>query len=159
MSLCVTVCDRVSVVCATQGDTAKAGRLGFVAGLIPQEKLNGFERLLFRWVGVSCEGVEWLGFGWGLVDEVWACGGVGRLSAEFRSVRKQCVCVCVLPRLAPPAVAAIINPWIRATRGNMFLRQTPVGSVKDPATGELQEKHVFVVFYAGERARTKVLKV
>jgi hypothetical protein len=34
-----------------QGDTAKAGRLGFVAGLIPQEKLNGFERLLFRWVG------------------------------------------------------------------------------------------------------------
>lgn len=47
----------------------------------------------------------------------------------------------------------------RATRGNMFLRQTPVGSVRDPATGELQEKHVFVVFYAGERARTKVLKV
>jgi hypothetical protein len=33
---------------AVQGDTAKAGRLGFVAGLIPQEKLNGFERLLFR---------------------------------------------------------------------------------------------------------------
>ncbi|WIA14247.1 hypothetical protein OEZ85_002783 [Tetradesmus obliquus] len=73
---------------------ASAGRLGFVAGLIPQEKLNGFERLLFR-----------------------------------------------------------------ATRGNMFLRQTPVGSVRDPATGELQEKHVFVVFYAGERARTKVLKI
>lgn len=47
----------------------------------------------------------------------------------------------------------------RATRGNMFLRQTPVGAVKDPATGEQQEKHVFVVFYAGERARTKVLKV
>jgi hypothetical protein len=41
----------------------------------------------------------------------------------------------------------------------MFLRQTPVGSVKDPATGDQQEKHVFVVFYAGERARTKVLKV
>lgn len=34
-----------------------------------------------------------------------------------------------------------------------------MGSVKDPATGEQQEKHVFVVFYAGERARTKVLKV
>eukprot|EP00878_Enallax_costatus_P010440 GHUV01010898.1.p1 GENE.GHUV01010898.1~~GHUV01010898.1.p1 ORF type:complete len:788 (+),score=229.98 GHUV01010898.1:234-2597(+) len=74
--------------------TANTGRLGFVAGLIPQEKLNGFERLLFR-----------------------------------------------------------------ATRGNMFLRQTPVGSVKDPATGEQVEKHVFVVFYAGERARTKVLKI
>lgn len=72
----------------------KGGRLGFVAGLIPQEKLNGFERLLFR-----------------------------------------------------------------ATRGNMFLRQASVGSVKDPATGEQQEKHVFVVFYAGERARTKILKI
>lgn len=35
-------------VAPLQGDTAKAGRLGFVAGLIPQEKLNGFERLLFR---------------------------------------------------------------------------------------------------------------
>ena len=65
-----------------------------MAGLIHQEKLNGFERLLFR-----------------------------------------------------------------ATRGNMFLRQASVGSVKDPATGEQQEKHVFVVFYAGERARTKILKV
>eukprot|EP00879_Flechtneria_rotunda_P014171 GHRR01014808.1.p1 GENE.GHRR01014808.1~~GHRR01014808.1.p1 ORF type:complete len:648 (+),score=178.01 GHRR01014808.1:407-2350(+) len=79
---------------ALPSDASKAGRLGFVAGLIPQEKLNGFERLLFR-----------------------------------------------------------------ATRGNMFLRHTPVGSVKDPATGEQQEKHVFVVFYAGERARTKVLKI
>mgnify|MGYP001806882288 CR=1 FL=1 len=35
-------------VLPAQGETAKAGRLGFVAGLIPQEKLNGFERLLFR---------------------------------------------------------------------------------------------------------------
>lgn len=38
-------------------------------------------------------------------------------------------------------------------------RQAPVGSIKDPASGEQVEKHVFVVFYAGERARTKVLKV
>lgn len=83
-----------TIVFHMQSAAAGTGRLGFVAGLIPQEKLNGFERLLFR-----------------------------------------------------------------ATRGNMFLRQTPVGSVKDPATGEQVEKHVFVVFYAGERARTKVLKV
>ena len=77
-----------------QSESAKAGRLGFVAGLIPAERLPPFERLLFR-----------------------------------------------------------------ATRGNMFLRQAPVGAVRDPASGEQQEKHVFVVFYAGERARTKVLKV
>ena len=47
-----------------QGETAKAGRLGFVAGLIPQEKLNGFERLLFRCVllgAVSVVGVQFGG--------------------------------------------------------------------------------------------------
>jgi len=70
------------------------GRLGFVAGLIQQEKLVAFERLLFR-----------------------------------------------------------------ATRGNVFLRTSPVGSVRDPAAGEAQEKHVFVVFHAGERARAKVLRI
>ena len=47
----------------------------------------------------------------------------------------------------------------RATRGNMYLRNATVGSVVDPITGEKQEKAVFVVFFAGERARTKILKV
>ena len=41
----------------------------------------------------------------------------------------------------------------------MYLRHTTVGSVVDPITGEKQEKAVFVVFFAGERARTKILKV
>ena len=72
----------------------KGGRLGFVAGLIAQDKLVGFERLLFR-----------------------------------------------------------------ATRGNMFLRRSAVGAVKDPASGEAVETMVFVVFFAGDRARQKVLKV
>lgn len=40
----------------------------------------------------------------------------------------------------------------------MFLRRSAVGSVKDPATGEGVEKAVFVVFYAGDRARQKILK-
>lgn len=70
------------------------GRLGFIAGLIPKEKLENFERLLFR-----------------------------------------------------------------ATRGNMFLKHSEVGSVKDPATGELLEKDVFVVFFSGDRARTKIMKI
>lgn len=73
---------------------SKTVRLGFVAGVIQQEKLIAFERLLFR-----------------------------------------------------------------ATRGNMFLKSTAVGSVLDPTSGEKQEKAVFVVFFAGERARTKILKV
>lgn len=41
----------------------------------------------------------------------------------------------------------------------MYLRNATVGSVVDPITGEKQEKAVFVVFFAGERARTKILKV
>jgi len=69
-------------------------RLGFVAGVIAQEKLTPFERLLFR-----------------------------------------------------------------ATRGNMFLKNSSVGAVLDPTTSEKQEKAVFVVFFAGDRARTKILKV
>ncbi|GBG69770.1 hypothetical protein CBR_g4601 [Chara braunii] len=48
----------------------------------------------------------------------------------------------------------------RATRGNMFLKQAPIDApVVDPATGEKVEKVVFVVFFAGERARMKIMKI
>lgn len=76
------------------GVEPKSVRLGFVAGVVAEEKLNSFERILFR-----------------------------------------------------------------ATRGNMFFKYSSVGTVVDPATTEKVEKAVFVVFFAGERARTKILKV
>lgn len=47
----------------------------------------------------------------------------------------------------------------RATRGNMFLKAVAVGAVADPATAEKVDKSVFVVFFSGERARSKMLKV
>lgn len=48
----------------------------------------------------------------------------------------------------------------RATRGNMFLKQSPIlGLVVDPTTGEKCEKTVIVVFFAGERAREKIVKI
>lgn len=47
----------------------------------------------------------------------------------------------------------------RATRGNMFLRTSPVGMALDPTSGEKREKAVYVVFFAGERARTKINKI
>ena len=48
----------------------------------------------------------------------------------------------------------------RATRGNMFLKQSVIeGKVTDPKTGERVEKTVVVVFFAGERARSKILKI
>ena len=47
----------------------------------------------------------------------------------------------------------------RATRGNMYLRSMSVGSVSDPVSGEKQEKAVYVVFFAGERAKIKIVKI
>jgi V-type H+-transporting ATPase subunit a len=47
----------------------------------------------------------------------------------------------------------------RATRGNMFLRSSEVGAIMDPNTNKLKQKAVFVVFYAGERAKLKITKV
>ncbi|KAL0561131.1 hypothetical protein IC582_001551 [Cucumis melo] len=48
----------------------------------------------------------------------------------------------------------------RATRGNVFLKQTEVEDpVADPVSGEKVEKNVFIVFYSGERAKSKILKI
>ncbi|XP_021753540.1 V-type proton ATPase subunit a3-like [Chenopodium quinoa] len=48
----------------------------------------------------------------------------------------------------------------RATRGNVLVRQTTVENpVIDPASGEKVEKNVFVIFYSGERAKNKILKI
>ncbi|KAI9128016.1 hypothetical protein K1719_001009 [Acacia pycnantha] len=48
----------------------------------------------------------------------------------------------------------------RATRGNLFLRQVIVEDpVTDPVSGEKIEKNVFLVFYAGERSKAKILKI
>jgi V-type H+-transporting ATPase subunit a len=77
------------------GSAAKAVRLGFITGVVPSERTEAFERVLFR-----------------------------------------------------------------ATRGNMFLKQAPIeGKIEDPATGDKLAKTVYVVFFAGERARTKILKI
>ncbi|KAH7372408.1 hypothetical protein KP509_17G002500 [Ceratopteris richardii] len=48
----------------------------------------------------------------------------------------------------------------RATRGNLFFKQALVEEpVLDPATTEKVDKLVFVVFFSGERARMKVMKI
>ncbi|XP_051144730.1 V-type proton ATPase subunit a3-like [Andrographis paniculata] len=48
----------------------------------------------------------------------------------------------------------------RATRGNVFLKQAVVDEpVIDPVSGEKVEKNVFVVFFSGERAKSKILKI
>ncbi|KAF5751514.1 Vacuolar proton ATPase A1 isoform 3 [Tripterygium wilfordii] len=48
----------------------------------------------------------------------------------------------------------------RATRGNMLFNQSPADEeIMDPVSTEMVEKIVFVVFFSGEQARTKILKI
>ncbi|KAL5716857.1 V-type proton ATPase subunit a1 [Ranunculus cassubicifolius] len=48
----------------------------------------------------------------------------------------------------------------RATRGNMYFNQAPAEQhVMDPLSTEVVEKTVFVVFFSGEQARTKIMKI
>ncbi|XP_039141764.1 V-type proton ATPase subunit a2-like [Dioscorea cayenensis subsp. rotundata] len=48
----------------------------------------------------------------------------------------------------------------RATRGNVYLKQVQIDEpVTDPVSGEKVAKNVFVVFYSGERAKIKILKI
>ncbi|XP_044483316.1 V-type proton ATPase subunit a1-like isoform X2 [Mangifera indica] len=48
----------------------------------------------------------------------------------------------------------------RATRGNMLFNQAPAGEeIVDPLTAEMVEKTIFVVFFSGEQARRKILKI
>lgn len=48
----------------------------------------------------------------------------------------------------------------RATRGNLFMRHAEIETVlKDPTSGNLVEKNVFIIFYQGELAQTKIKKI
>ncbi|KAK6788080.1 hypothetical protein RDI58_016605 [Solanum bulbocastanum] len=48
----------------------------------------------------------------------------------------------------------------RATRGNMLFNQAvPDDEILDPSSNEMVEKIVFVVFFSGEQARRKILKI
>ncbi|GIL60308.1 hypothetical protein Vafri_14937 [Volvox africanus] len=61
--------------------------------------------------------------------------------------------------IARERLAGFERLLFRATRGNNYFRSMPVGQVLDPATGERVDKVVFVVFFAGERARVKIGKI
>ncbi|KAJ7532629.1 hypothetical protein O6H91_13G012300 [Diphasiastrum complanatum] len=62
--------------------------------------------------------------------------------------------------IAKTKAASFERILFRATRGNLFYKQLPLDEpVTDPATGVKVEKLVFVCFYSGERARTKITKI
>ncbi|KAL8543041.1 hypothetical protein ACS0TY_003787 [Phlomoides rotata] len=63
----------------------------------------------------------------------------------------------LVPRAKSMAFERIL---FRATRGNVFLKQAAVDEpVVDPVSGDKVEKNVFIVFFSGERAKNKVLKI
>ncbi|XP_021889270.1 V-type proton ATPase subunit a3-like [Carica papaya] len=63
----------------------------------------------------------------------------------------------LVPREKSMAFERIV---FRATRGNVYLKQAVVDEpVVDPLSGEKIEKNVFVVFYSGEKAKNKILKI
>ena len=48
----------------------------------------------------------------------------------------------------------------RAMRGNLFVRQEPIDeNIRDPATGEIEEKNVFIVLFRGENSEHKIKKL
>ena len=78
------------------------------------------------------------------------------MQQDPESVRLGFICG-VLPTQKTPSFERIL---FRATRGNMYLKHSAIeGKIQDPATGEMVEKTVYVVFFAGERARAKILKI
>lgn len=133
-------------------------QLGFAAGTIPVEKLAAFERLLFRatrgnmflkHTPVRRAGAAGGGCRGGISAHLWgaACRGGGRKWGGKPGAQRWRGLITLrashrvdAPAARPPRVP--ISPQ--------------VGSVADPASGERVEKSVFVVFFAGERARQKV---
>lgn len=73
----------------------KGGSLGFVTGVIPRDKVNGFERVIWR-----------------------------------------------------------------ATRGNVFMRHEEIQQpIKDPQSGEMVSKDVFIIFFQGSRLQEKIKRL
>lgn len=57
-------------------------------------------------------------------------------------------------------VASFERVLWRATRGNLFIRQTDIPDpIKDPQTGEQLEKNVFIIFFQGDRLQAKIRKI
>ncbi|GKU93650.1 hypothetical protein SLEP1_g7226 [Rubroshorea leprosula] len=62
--------------------------------------------------------------------------------------------------VSKPKVLRFERMLFRATRGNMLFNQAPADEeIMDPMSTEMVEKIVFVVFFSGEQARTKILKI
>lgn len=147
-------------------------RLGFVAGTIATDKVRLHSTgCPLPGADLSSVGVprgtsapSWFPSSMGL----YVCGprleSSGEMGTRFCWYAPDVHCQCLIRLTADgmmvvPQVLAFERLLFRATRGNMYLKHSAVGAVADPITGDKQEKEVFIVFFAGERARSKILKV
>ena len=92
-------------------------------------------------------------------DAAESGGGFGSSSAAAAAAASSRRLGFIAGTVADSRRAGFERLLFRATRGNLLYRDAPVGRLADPATGEEAEKSVFVVFFAGERARAKALKI
>ncbi|XP_074275887.1 V-type proton ATPase subunit a1 [Silene latifolia] len=82
------------------------------------------------------------------------------LEQEIRGTPVQSGVRCICGIICKSKVLRFERMLFRATRGNLLFNQSPADvHIEDPISSEMVEKTVFVVFFSGEQARTKILKI
>lgn len=82
------------------------------------------------------------------------------LEKEMRGTPVQSGVRCMCGIICRTKVLTFERMLFRATRGNLLFNQAPADvHITDPTSLETVEKTVFVVFFSGEQARMKILKI
>ncbi|KNA18565.1 hypothetical protein SOVF_069640 isoform B [Spinacia oleracea] len=82
------------------------------------------------------------------------------LEQEMRGTPVQSGVRCMCGIICKSKALKFERMLFRATRGNLLFNQAPADVyITDPTTSETVEKTVFVVFFSGEQARMKILKI
>ncbi|KAL9244714.1 hypothetical protein vseg_018459 [Gypsophila vaccaria] len=82
------------------------------------------------------------------------------LEQEMRGTPVQSGVRCICGIICKSKVLRFERMLFRATRGNLLFNQSPAEVyITDPTSSEVVEKTVFVVFFSGEQARMKILKI
>ncbi|CAO2817972.1 unnamed protein product [Amaranthus hypochondriacus] len=82
------------------------------------------------------------------------------LEQELRGTPVQSGVRCICGIICKSKLLKFERMLFRATRGNLLFNQTPADvHITDPTSAEVVEKTIFVVFFSGEQARMKILKI
>ncbi|XP_021717099.1 V-type proton ATPase subunit a1-like isoform X2 [Chenopodium quinoa] len=82
------------------------------------------------------------------------------LEQEMRGTPVQSGVRCMCGIICKSKALKFERMLFRATRGNLLFNQAPTDVyISDPTSSEMVEKTVFVVFFSGEQARMKILKI